>query len=78
MIKAGDQRLAGSEFKETTKVSMNVMEQFFDKSKSGSSKTGRENTTRVTKRHGLRRRDHGSAKFTELGYSMNYSGGDYG
>ncbi|WJM62841.1 phage tail tape measure protein [Bacillus amyloliquefaciens] len=71
MIKAST--AAGSEFKETTKVSMNVMEQFFDKSKSAA-KTA-ENTTRVTNAMTYAA-DHGSAKFTELGYSMNYVG-DY-
>ncbi|AYK58345.1 phage tail tape measure protein [Bacillus subtilis] len=71
MIKAST--AAGSEFKETTKVSMNVMEQFFDKSKSAA-KTA-ENTTRVTNAMAYAA-DHGSAKFTELGYSMNYVG-DY-
>ncbi|MEC5260961.1 phage tail tape measure protein [Bacillus amyloliquefaciens] len=71
MIKAST--AAGSEFKETTKVSMNVMEQFFDKSKSAA-KTA-DNTTRVTNAMTYAA-DHGSAKFTELGYSMNYVG-DY-
>ncbi|WP_330937815.1 phage tail tape measure protein [Bacillus amyloliquefaciens] len=49
------------------------MEQFFDKSKSAA-KTA-ENTTRVTNAMTYAA-DHGSAKFTELGYSMNYVG-DY-
>lgn len=71
MIKAST--AAGSDFNETTKVSMNVMEQFFELSKS--SKVTSENTTRVTNAMAYAA-DHGSAKFTELGYSMNYVG-DY-
>ncbi|MED1205849.1 phage tail tape measure protein [Heyndrickxia acidicola] len=71
MIKAST--AAGSDFKETTTVSMNVMEQFFDKTKSAS-KTA-ENTTKVTNAMAYAA-DHGSAKFVELGYSMNYVG-DY-
>jgi TP901 family phage tail tape measure protein len=71
MIKAST--AASSDFQETTKVSMNVMEQFFDKTKS--SKATAENTTRVTNAMAYAA-DHGSAKFLELGYSMNYVG-DY-
>jgi TP901 family phage tail tape measure protein len=64
---------SGSSFKDTTKVAMNVMEQFYGKAKNAA-ETAR-NTTKVT--NGLAyAADHGSAKFVDLGYSMNYVG-DY-
>lgn len=64
---------AGSDFLETTKTSMNVMEQFYGKAKTSAQTSA--NTTKVTNAMAYAA-DHGSAKFLELGYSMNYVG-DY-
>ncbi|TGA95706.1 phage tail tape measure protein, partial [Sporolactobacillus shoreae] len=71
MLKAST--AAGSDFLETTKTSMNVMEQFFGKSQNSAQTAA--NTTKVTNAMAYAA-DHGSAKFLELGYSMNYVG-DY-
>lgn len=71
MLKAST--AAGSDFMTTTQVSMNVMEQFYGKAKT-SAQTA-QNTTKVTNAMAYAA-DHGSAKFIELGYSMNYVG-DY-